>query len=122
MLKLKNAVSTVGVGAFLALMHAKQALALVVGTNTIQPVTLMGDDLSVIIGYIVQVILIAVGILAVLYLIYGGVMYLTAGGEAEKASKGRTAITNAIIGIIIVMLSLAIYNFVITGVGSGRVN
>lgn len=122
MLKLKNALSTVSVGAFLALMHAKQALALNIGTNTVRALEISDDSLSDIISNIVKVILIAVGVLAVLYLIYGGVMYLTAGGEAEKASKGRTAITNAIIGIIIIMLSLAIYNFVTMGVGQGVVN
>ena len=54
-----------------------------------------------------------VGILAVVYLVYGGLLYITAGGDAEKAGKGRTAITNAIIGIVIILAALIIYNGVI---------
>ena len=73
-----------------------------------------------VISNIINIVLIVAGILAVAYLIYGGLMYITAGGEAEKATKGRTAITNAIIGIIIIAASLAIYNYVIdTGLEGG---
>ncbi len=65
------------------------------------------------ISFIVNIILAIVGILAVIYLIYGGILYITAGGDAEKAGKGRTAITNAIIGIVIILASLIIYNGVV---------
>lgn len=51
------------------------------------------------------------GAIAIVYLIYGGILYITAGGDAEKASKGKTALINAIIGIIIVFLSLAIFSY-----------
>lgn len=75
-------------------------------------------DLMELVTKIINFILYAVGVIAVVYLIYGGIQYVTAGGDAEKATKGRTTITNAIIGIIIIMASLVIYNFVI-GKGSG---
>lgn len=52
-----------------------------------------------------------VGILAVIVLIYGGLAYITAGGDAEKSEKGKKAIIGAIIGIVIVMLSYAAYNY-----------
>lgn len=61
---------------------------------------------------IVSVALILIGVIAVIYLIYGGVTYITAGGDADRAGKGRIAITNAIIGIIIVAASFIIYNTV----------
>ncbi|MFH1854889.1 MAG: hypothetical protein ABH810_00530 [bacterium] len=62
---------------------------------------------------VINVFLAIAGILAVVYLIYGGVLYITAGGDAEKAGKGRIAITNAIIGIVIILAALIIYNGVI---------
>ena len=46
--------------------------------------------------------LVLAGAIAVIYLIYGGILYITAGGDAEKATKGRTALINAVIGIIII--------------------
>lgn len=58
----------------------------------------------------------AAGALVVIYLIYGGIMYVTAGGDAEKATKGRTAVINAIIGLIIVLLALVIVSWIMTAV------
>lgn len=56
--------------------------------------------------------LIAAGVIAVVYLVYGGILYITAGGDAEKATKGRTAVINAIIGIIIILLAYVIVRWV----------
>ena len=53
--------------------------------------------------------------IAVIYLIYGGILYITAGGDAEKATKGRTAVINAVIGIIIIFLALVIIQWVTGG-------
>lgn len=57
-------------------------------------------------------ILMIAGALAVIYLVYGGILYITAGGDAEKATKGRTALINAIIGIVIILLSFVIVRWV----------
>jgi hypothetical protein len=59
------------------------------------------------------------GALAVIYLIYGGILYITAGGDAEKATKGRTALVNAIIGIIIIALAMVIVKWVVSIINSG---
>ena len=53
-----------------------------------------------------------IGALAVVYLVYGGVIYITAGSDAEKAGKGRVAIVNAIIGIVIIAAAFLIINWV----------
>jgi len=49
-------------------------------------------------------------VVALLVLIYGGMLYMTAGGEAEKAEKGKKTIVGAIIGIVIIMISYTVYN------------
>ncbi len=64
-------------------------------------------------------VLVIAGLLAVIYLIYGGIMYITAGGDAEKATKGRTAVVNAIIGIIIILLAIVVVAWVDSLVKSG---
>ncbi len=55
-------------------------------------------------------------ILAVVFLIYGGFRYILSGGNEESAKTGRTAIFNALIGIIIIVLAFIVvqivYNFV----------
>lgn len=63
--------------------------------------------------------LILAGAIAVIYLVYGGILYITAGGDAEKATKGRTAIINAVIGIVIIVLALIIVTWVMNLIKSG---
>lgn len=63
-------------------------------------------------------------ILAVIFLIYGGFRYILAGGNEESAKAGRTAIFNALIGVVIVVLSYVIVQIVyrfVSGDGSGGV-
>lgn len=51
-------------------------------------------------------------IAAVIVLIYGGFLYITSAGNTDMAGKGRTAITNALIGIVIIVLSYIIVQIV----------
>ena len=50
---------------------------------------------------------------AVITIIYGGYLYVLAGGEAEKTEKGKKNIIYAVTGILIIMISYAIVNTVI---------
>jgi hypothetical protein len=68
-----------------------------------------------VIGRVVDWLLVLAGVIAVVYLVYGGLLYITAGGDSEKATKGRTAVINAIIGIIIILLAIVIVSWV-TGI------
>lgn len=117
MKRILELVKTVGfkisAGLALAGSYAAVARAQAIGGQPVEPISVYPGTLENLITTIVEVVLLVAGILAVVYLIYGGLMYITAGGEAEKATKGRTAITNAIIGIIIIAASLAIYKFVV---------
>ena len=64
---------------------------------------------------------IAFGI-AVIFLIIGGFRYITAGGNEESVQKGKSSVINALIGIVIIVLSYVIVNVVanlVTGNGSG---
>ena len=64
-----------------------------------------------ILGYIMGWVMAIVVIIAFVYLIISGVNYITAGGDAEKATKARTGILNAIIGIVVVVLAYFILRF-----------
>ncbi len=59
------------------------------------------------------------GLLAVIIVIYGGILYVTAAGEDEKTQKGKKAITYATIGLLIVLGSFAFVNTIIKGAGGG---
>lgn len=60
---------------------------------------------------------IAFGI-AVLFLIIGGFWYITSAGNEETAEKGKGTAINAIIGIVIIILSYVIINVISSLVAS----
>ncbi len=93
------------------------------GGATTKPVlpsltVLSSGDFGPIIQNALQFVLIIAGALAVIYLIYGGILYITAGGDAEKATKGRTALINAVIGIVIIALAYVIVTWVGNAIGA----
>ncbi len=53
------------------------------------------------------------GLLAVLIIIYGGFLYMTANGEQDKAEKGKKNITYALVGIIIILSSFALVSTIL---------
>lgn len=61
---------------------------------------------------ILDVLLQVAGYLAVGFIIFGGFQYITSAGSADGSAKARKTITNAIIGLIISIASVAIVNLV----------
>ncbi len=70
-------------------------------------------ELPTIIAEIINWILGFLGILLVIYLVYGGFKWMTAEGESSKVDEAKQIIKNAIIGLIIIFASYAIANFVV---------
>lgn len=65
------------------------------------------------INKVVQGLSIIAGGVAIIYLIYSGILYLTAAGNPDAAKKGQQGVVNAIIGIIIIVLAYTIINLAI---------
>jgi amino acid transporter len=70
-------------------------------------------DLIKIIFEIIRYLLSFLGVAAVLIIIYGGFLWMSAGGNPEKVEKAKKIITQAIIGLIIILLSYSLTMFVI---------
>jgi len=62
---------------------------------------------------IIRIMLLFAGIIAVVFVIIGGYMYITSGGNAEQAEKGKSTVVNAIIGIVMIILSYVIINVIV---------
>ncbi len=60
------------------------------------------------------------GGLAVIYIIYGGFIYLTAGSDENKTGEARNSITSAIIGLVIIALSFTIVNWLAVALDFAR--
>lgn len=52
------------------------------------------------------------GIIAVLIILYGGFLWMTAAGSDDKIKKAKHTLVNGVIGLIIVLCSYAIATFV----------
>lgn len=70
---------------------------------------------------ILSVITLVAGVLAVFYLIWSGIQYITSTGNPEKAKSARQGIINAVIGIIIIVAAYFIIRLAISG-GNTLVN
>ena len=72
------------------------------------------DALKYTITNILNAVIAISGLVAVIFIIVGGVQYMTSAGDAAKVEKGKKTILYACIGLIICALAFAIVNFVIT--------
>lgn len=57
---------------------------------------------------IISILLSISGIIAVVMVIYGGYLFMTARGNEEQAKSGRKTLVNALIGLVIVVVSFAV--------------
>ena len=75
------------------------------------------------VGTIIGGIFGVVGALAVLMIVYGGLMWMTSGGNQERVKKGRDVLVWATVGIVVIFSSYIILNFVLnvlTGTTAGQ--
>ena len=55
-----------------------------------------------------------VGVIFFALTMYGGILWMTARGDTEQVKKAQELIKSAVIGLVVVFLSYAVTNFVIT--------
>ncbi len=63
----------------------------------------------------INVAMFAVGIVAVLAIIYGGYLYMTAQSNEAQRKKGRDVLTWAVIGLVVVIAAAVIVDVVVKG-------
>lgn len=86
--------------------------------GTGQPTSLFGGS-SAIIPRAINLMLFAVGILAIFMLIWGGMRYVLSGGDSGRVKDAKNTILYAIIGLVVAILGYAIVNWVIQIVSTG---
>lgn len=92
-----------------------------------QPATVKITEIGTLISAVVGTLLILSALITFIYLILGGIQWITSGGDKTAMEAARNKITHAIVGLVIVGSAWAIMalvqNFLgISVIGSGGIN
>ena len=72
------------------------------------PNNVPNPDIGNVISAVVGILIVVAAILALLYLILGGIQWITSGGDKQGLEGARNKITAAVVGLIIVAATWAI--------------
>lgn len=75
------------------------------------------QDISLVGLALVDIALHIAALVAVGYVLYGGIQFITAQGEADHIKKARQTIINALIGLVIALISTGLVSFIGTQIG-----
>lgn len=79
-------------------------------------------DVGELINKALRFVMVIAALLVFLYLIWGGIEWITSGGDKGKTESARNKITAAVIGLIVVAASYAILQLALTFLGVGGIN
>jgi cytochrome bd-type quinol oxidase subunit 2 len=93
-------------------------------TNSTDCAKTAGSDAKVsgLIKTIINILSVVVGVIAVIMIIFGGLKYITSGGESNNISSAKNTIIFAIVGLVIVALAQFIVRFVLDRAINGAAN
>lgn len=93
--------------------------------------SLLGDDFATPKGYaqdlggllesVLNFVMVIAALLVFFYLIWGGIEWISSGGDKGKTESARNKITAAVIGLIILAASYAIFIVVLNFLGFGTI-
>ena len=95
------------VASFLSSSTARAAVS--IDTGVVEGPATIGEFVPT----LTNTLLYAAGIIAVIMIIVGGIMYSLSAGDSKKAGTAKDTILYAVIGLVITLLAGAIVNFVL---------
>jgi len=109
--------SGVGLGMAAWMMAAAPAMAATTGLAggaSSAKATEAVTDLTTIISTVVNVMFTFIGIAAVIFMIIGGLSYITSQGDKTKVENAKNTIMYSVIGVVVAIASYAIVQYVIS--------
>jgi len=111
----------------LATTGALASLQVWAGTALAAPTTVSAptgffSDIGSLINQILKFVMVISALLVFMYLIWGGIEWITSGGDKGKTESARNKITSAVIGLIVVASAFAILQLALTFLGLGDIN
>lgn len=76
--------------------------------NTIRPI----NNILSVLRAVIQFILVVAFVLAFIFLLIGGIRWITAGGDEKGVASARNMITAALIGLVVVLVAYALIRLV----------
>lgn len=70
-------------------------------------------DVIVLVNIIIKAALGLAGVVALIYLIYSGYLYMTSMGNPDALSSAKSKLTNTILGLIIIILAYAVVSLIV---------
>ena len=77
------------------------------------------DESDGIFKTVINVLLFLIGAISVIMIIYGGIRYVTSGGDQGAVTSAKNTILYAVVGLVVAILAYAIVNFVVDAFGVG---
>ena len=74
-----------------------------------------GDQLPEIVGNLIKIFLSILGVLFVVLMVYAGYLWMNARGNEQQVEKAKNILTQAVIGLIVVLGAYSITFFVVNG-------
>ena len=108
----KTIITTLAVG-----LLALPVIASAAGFGTITPFT--GTSSGTLIGAITNIVnslLALAAVIAVIFVIIGGVRYITAQGDEDAVAAAKNTVIYAVIGVVVIALSAVIINYIIVAI------
>ncbi|MCU0679462.1 MAG: pilin [Planctomycetes bacterium] len=88
------------------------------GMNYVTPLNLANADPREAAISLIKLLMTFLGIIAVVIVLYGGFVWLTAAGNEDRVSTAKKIIVAGVIGLIIILAAFLIVNFVVENVST----
>lgn len=117
----KKDVLATGVSAGLLLTSASSVFAQIPSVAIAPPESIgaVNTDINTLIAFVINTIIVVGIVLSLIFLLWGGIRWITSGGDKAKVDSARGTIVAAIVGLIIVILAWVIINAVLQVLGAG---
>lgn len=115
--KTKILTSAVLAGSALATLPGIAFATDTINIGTIESSTGFAGDLGGVISTLLSFVMAIAALAVFLYLIWGGIQWITSGGEKGKTEEARNKITSAVIGLIVLAASYALLMLILRVLG-----
>jgi hypothetical protein len=103
-------------------MTAQTAAAQGLKNVDIRPGTGFATDFGDLVTAVLSFVMVIAALLVFIYLIWGGIQWITSGGDKSKTEEARNKITAAVVGLIVLAASYAILLIALNFLGFSDLN